>query len=146
MATTARLTDPRNRLHLSTITTKESRQRGVRLHGTQAGANLSGRQFNPVTVGFWLGGLVLGMAGAIVGACLPYRHPVAVTMSILWWAIYSGCFGASIGALFGLWRKRTRIPSGSASAIGSAADRMVRGHPGVTASTPCAPSPTSASR
>jgi hypothetical protein len=58
-------------------------------------------------VGFWLGGFVLGTAGAIVGACMPYRHPVAVTISILWWGIYFGCFGAYIGALLGLWKNRT---------------------------------------
>jgi hypothetical protein len=51
--------------------------------------------------GFWLGGTVLGLAGAIVGGCMPYHHPVAVTISVLWWGIYLGCFGASIGALLG---------------------------------------------
>jgi hypothetical protein len=34
---------------------------------------------------------------------MPYRHPVGVTISLLWWGIYLGCFGASIGALLGLW-------------------------------------------
>jgi hypothetical protein len=48
---------------------------------------------------------------------MPYRHPVAVTMSVVWWGIYSGCFGASIGALFGLWRKRTRIAASVARTL-----------------------------
>jgi hypothetical protein len=54
------------------------------------------------TIGFWLGGAVLGTAGCIMGACLPYHHPVAVTMSMLWWGIYLGSFGASVGALIGV--------------------------------------------
>jgi hypothetical protein len=57
--------------------------------------------------GFCLGGLVLGTAGCIMGACLPYDHPVAVTVSALWWGIYGGCFGANVGALLGLWAERT---------------------------------------
>jgi hypothetical protein len=69
--------------------------------------SLALRRLNPVAVGFWLGGFVLGTAGAIVGACMPYRHPVAVTISILWWGIYFGCFGAYIGALLGLGKNRT---------------------------------------
>jgi hypothetical protein len=39
---------------------------------------------------------------------MPYRHPVAVTMSILWWGILLGSFGASIDALFGVWNNRTK--------------------------------------
>jgi hypothetical protein len=69
-------------------------------------------RFNPVTIGFWLGGLALGTGGCVLGACMPYRHAVAVTISVLWWGIYFGCFGASIGALAGLWTKRSRaVPS-----------------------------------
>jgi hypothetical protein len=41
---------------------------------------------------------------------MPYRHPVAVTISVLWWGIYFGCFGASIGALLGLWAEQTPAP------------------------------------
>jgi hypothetical protein len=65
------------------------------------------RRFDPVSIGFWLGGLALGIGGCILGACMNYRNPVAVTMSVLWWSIYLGCFGASIGALIGMWRDRT---------------------------------------
>jgi hypothetical protein len=73
----------------------------------QPNANPRERRLNPVTVGFWLGGFILGIGGAIAGACMPYRHPVAVTISILWWGIFFECFGASIGALFGSWRHST---------------------------------------
>jgi hypothetical protein len=61
------------------------------------------RRFDPIRVGFWLGGLSLGTVGCIVGASMPYHHPVAIAISAIWWGIYVGCFGASIGALIGLW-------------------------------------------
>jgi hypothetical protein len=32
---------------------------------------------------------------------MPYHHPVAVAISVVWWAVYLGCFGASVGALSG---------------------------------------------
>jgi hypothetical protein len=57
--------------------------------------------FSPVTTGFWLGGAGMGAGGGILGALMPYHHPVAVLMSVLWWGIYFGAFGASIGALVG---------------------------------------------
>jgi hypothetical protein len=54
------------------------------------------------TLGFWLGGIVLGTAGCIIGALAPYEHPVAVTLSMLWWGVYVGAFGGSVGALIGV--------------------------------------------
>jgi hypothetical protein len=63
----------------------------------------AGRRFRfNRTIGFWLGGFALGTAGCLLGACMPYHHPVAVTISVLWWGIYLGCFGASIGVLLGM--------------------------------------------
>jgi hypothetical protein len=60
-----------------------------------------------VTLGFWIVGVVLGIGGCILGANMPYTHPVGVTVSILWWGIFLGCFGCSIGAgvgyLFDRW-------------------------------------------
>jgi hypothetical protein len=50
-------------------------------------------------VGFWVGGIVLGVSGCIVGGLMPYRHPVGVALSVLWWGIYLGCAGASIVSL-----------------------------------------------
>jgi hypothetical protein len=71
------------------------------------------------SVGFWLGGVVLGTAGCIIGASLPYHHPVAVTMSILWWGIYLGCFGASVGALIGgLTERAAAAPSRESDGTG----------------------------
>jgi hypothetical protein len=58
--------------------------------------------FSPRTVGFWLGGAGMGTGGCLLGALMPYRHPVAVALSVLWWGLYFGCFGASVGALVGL--------------------------------------------
>ena len=58
------------------------------------------------TIGFWLGGALLGIGGCILGGLMPYSHPVAVTISVLWWGIYLGCLGASIGALLGCWAER----------------------------------------
>jgi hypothetical protein len=55
------------------------------------------------TIGFWLGGVVLGTGGCILGVCMPYHHPVAVVMSALWWGIFLGCLGASIGSVLGQW-------------------------------------------
>jgi hypothetical protein len=37
---------------------------------------------------------------------MPYEHPMAVTMSILWWGIYLGCLGSSITLWFDLWTVR----------------------------------------
>jgi hypothetical protein len=59
------------------------------------------RPFRRTAFGFWLGGVGLGAAGCILGACQPYRHPVAVAISVLWWGIYFACFGASLGGLIG---------------------------------------------
>jgi hypothetical protein len=59
------------------------------------------------TLGFWLGGAVLGTAGCLLGACVPYRHPVAVMANVLGWGLFLGCLGASLGVLLGLWAERT---------------------------------------
>jgi hypothetical protein len=58
------------------------------------------------TLGFWLGGFVLGAAGCLMGACVPYHRPVAVTASALWWGLYFGCLGANLGAWIGLLAER----------------------------------------
>jgi len=54
---------------------------------------------SPLTIGFWLGGSLLGTAGCILGVCMPYHHPAAVVISVIWWGAYLGCLGASVGAL-----------------------------------------------
>jgi hypothetical protein len=77
--------------------------------GTRAHARASlvylGR-FSPLTVGFWLGGAGMGTGGCLLGALMPYHHPVAVALSVLWWGLYFGCFGASVGALVGVLTDR----------------------------------------
>ena len=70
-----------------------------------------GPRLDRVTIGFWLGGGVLGMGGCILGVCLPYHHPVAVMISALWWGIYLGCFGASVGALIAWFTERASAPA-----------------------------------
>jgi hypothetical protein len=74
-------------------------------------------RLSPVTIGFWLGAAGMGTGGCLMGALMAYRHPVAVAISVLWWGIYFGAFGASIGALLGLlanhappraWARRER--------------------------------------
>jgi len=58
------------------------------------------------STGFWLGGVILGTAGCILGACMPYRHQVAVGLSVLWWGLYCGCAGAGLGALLAWMTER----------------------------------------
>jgi hypothetical protein len=63
-----------------------------------------------VTIGFWLGGAGMATGGCLLGALMPYRHPVAVALSVLWWGLYFGCFGASVGALVGVLTERAPPP------------------------------------
>jgi hypothetical protein len=104
MSNPPRLTELRNPSPLSLPATKEAWQGAVR----SPNARLR-RRFDR-TIGFWLGGALLGVGGCILGICMPYRHPVAVTISVLWWGMYLGCFGASIGALLGLWAEQPQAP------------------------------------
>jgi hypothetical protein len=84
----------------------------------QANASLSRwRRFDRVSIGFWLGGATLGTGGCILGACMPYHHPVGVAISVIWWGVYCGCFGASLGALPGLFSDE--IPCNRSGAAGS---------------------------
>jgi hypothetical protein len=93
-----------SRSSLPSPTAAETRGRGkAGFPAEQPPAGNSRRpRFSRVTIGFWLGGVVLGVAGCVFGACMPYHHPVAVTVSGLWWGVYCGCLGASFGALAGL--------------------------------------------
>jgi hypothetical protein len=67
-------------------------------------------RFDRVAVGACIGALVLGIAGCIVGGVMPYRHPVAVVTSVLWWGFYLACLGASIGALIGQFKRCASTP------------------------------------
>jgi hypothetical protein len=57
--------------------------------------------------GFVLGGIIMAAGGCLFGAAMPYQHPVAVTVSVLWWSLFFGCFGAWLGALLGLCAEQT---------------------------------------
>jgi hypothetical protein len=37
---------------------------------------------------------------------MPYYHPVAVTMSVVWWGLFWGGFGTWLGALLGMLAER----------------------------------------
>jgi len=104
MSNPPRLTELRNPSPSSPTATKKAWQGSVR------SPNVRLRRRFDRTIGFWLGGALLGVGGCILGSCMPYRHPVAVTISVLWWGIYLGCFGASIGALLGLWAEQVSAP------------------------------------
>src|SRR5262245_14267709 len=80
-------------------------ERVVRPPKEPPAANAVHRRFNR-TIGFWLGGVILGAGGCLLGASMRYEHPVGVAVSILWWGIYFGCFGMNVGALLGLWAER----------------------------------------
>jgi hypothetical protein len=108
MPTTTRLTDRRSSPLEAITPGKGSGQTAVRPHQRPRAANASRHQLDPVTIGFWLGGVVLGIGGCILGASMLCHHPVGVTIGVLWWGIYVGCFGASLGALAGKWTSWTR--------------------------------------
>jgi hypothetical protein len=69
-----------------------------------------GRRIARTTIGVWLGGVALGTVGCIVGARLPYHDPVAVVISVLWWSLYLGGLGASIGALIAVLTEPVTVP------------------------------------
>jgi hypothetical protein len=74
-----------------------------------------GPRFAHTTIGFWVGGGLLGTGGCILGVCMPYHYPVAVVISGLWWGIYLGCLGGSVGALIGLLTERAPAASSRGS-------------------------------
>jgi hypothetical protein len=63
------------------------------------------------SIGFGLGGLMLGTVGRLYGASMSHSHPVTEVASVLWWGIYFGCLGASIGALVGILVEQARKPA-----------------------------------
>ena len=82
-----------------------------------------------VRIGFWLGAATFGTAGGVLGGCMPYHHPVAITASVIWWGIYIGSLGASLGALAGLVLRRARPVPGSdlAKLTAVSSTRLTRG-------------------
>jgi hypothetical protein len=82
--------------------------------GTREPQMVPRHPWSRITLGFWLSGILFGTAGCMVGASLSYHHPIARVLSVLWWGIYCGCFGASIGALPGLFLERSSARRGRA--------------------------------
>ena len=110
MSITPRFTDLRQLPPSPGIPGKDEWRRGT--------ANPSRRRSDRTTIAFWLSGVALGVVGCVLGACMPYRHPVAVALSVLWWGAFGGCFGASLGALACLLTERapaTPSPARTAS-------------------------------
>ena len=88
------------------------------------------------TIGFWLGGILLGTAGCIIGASAPYHHPVALRVSALWWGLYFGCLGASVGGLIGMLIERISAPRSPES---DDTEERARGVPTGPSGPPAAP-------
>jgi len=88
-------------------TEKWNRQAATRPHKRQTALIAFRRHFDPLTIGFMIGGVAFAMGGCILGICMPYHHPIGVNISMLWWSIFLGIIGAYIGAcvgqLFGIW-------------------------------------------
>jgi hypothetical protein len=66
------------------------------------------RRWDPITIGMLAGGLVLAAVGVAVAASYSYAHPAGLAVSMIWWGIYCGALGASIGALPCLFTQRHR--------------------------------------
>ena len=94
-------TDSR-KLPLLTVIVKNEARTGTAHAGRSHAVASPSRRFDRVSFGFWLGGATFATGGCILGGCMPYTHAVAIAISMIWWGIYIGCFGASLGALLGL--------------------------------------------
>jgi hypothetical protein len=105
MAKTPYLTDPRDTYLSPNSAGHGARQRAVCAPKKPPAAKTLRHRLNRTT-GFSLGGVILGAAGCLFGASMPYQHPVGMAVSVMWWGIYLGCFGASLGALLGMWAER----------------------------------------
>jgi hypothetical protein len=58
---------------------------------------------------------------------MPYHHPVAVAISVVWWGLFWGGFGTWLGALAGMLAERapaslSQGPDGKADRREQAAD------------------------
>jgi hypothetical protein len=121
MAGIQRLTELRNAGPSANTAGNWDWQRGVPPSEEPATARLH-RRFNRDTGGC-LGGIVLGAGGCLLGATMPYQDPVAVALSVLWWGVYLGCLGLSIGALVGAWVEQTPVPLRTSAVSGSVSAR-----------------------
>jgi hypothetical protein len=106
MATSPSLQDLPQSPHSPAPTRRQDWCNDVRPKDRQSAASPS-RQFDRKNVGFWLGGLALGIVGCIFGARMANPHSIEVTISVLWWGIYFGCLGGWFGSLIGTLTRRT---------------------------------------
>ena len=109
MPTTSSLRDHSNVASAPTSAGSGDWQEAVHSRFQQVAMNSGAfsRRFDRV-IGLTLGGIVLGTGGCILGASMPYRHPVGITISMLWWGIYFGCLGVWLGAVLGASVERIR--------------------------------------
>jgi hypothetical protein len=96
-----RSSNPKDTRPIASRAETGNRQTAIRSHKWQAVCGALRRRFDPISIGFLVGGAILGIAGCILGVLVPYRHPVGLTFSILWWGFWLGFIGAYIGACLG---------------------------------------------
>jgi hypothetical protein len=65
------------------------------------------RRSHRAAIVFRLGAVALGAVGCSLGACMPYSHPAALTISVLWWGMFLGCLGGSLTVLLCVLAERT---------------------------------------
>jgi hypothetical protein len=90
---------------------------------------------------FRIGVVVLGAAGLLLGACMPYSHPVALSISVLWWSVFLGCLGGSLAVVACVLSERApaSVPAPRRGPLGGT-DRVRAASTPATRSTPT-PSP-----
>lgn len=97
-----------------------NRQTAFRPHKWQTAVRAVRHQFDPLTIGFLVGGVTFATGGCILGVYMPYHNPVGVNISMLWWSIFLGIIGAYVGAcvgqLFGIWDDQAASSSPGANA------------------------------
>ena len=108
MATTTRLTELRNPSPSPGNPGNGNGKKAVHPHQSQPSANPSRKSDRGV--GLWLGGILPGVVGGcLFGASMANRHPVAMTLSVLWWGLYFGFFGWSIAAWIAFFTEPTPV-------------------------------------
>jgi hypothetical protein len=108
----------------NTMLQLSSSERAVPTDLVQAGTEVvRRRKRDPITIGMLAGGLILGTVGVAVAVSYSYAHSAGLAISMIWWGVYFGALGASIGALPGLFtqldRARTRAKKNPPHVSGS---------------------------
>jgi hypothetical protein len=95
MNSTLRSTTLRNSRPFSITPEKCNRQAAIRVHKWQTALRVFRRQFDPLTIGFLVGGVAFAMGGCTLGVYMTDHHPIGVNISMLRWSIFLGIIGAS---------------------------------------------------